>query len=116
MSAVAGNAFPCPSARRAIGTGVASPNVQRIGIWIRMQRLHAGDHAELSEARDVRGSNRLDVFDARTAIRCVVDLLSVLIGVEGGANSIVADGVSEKLKTAFIELGDRCGVIRRIPE
>src|ERR1700730_18160570 len=110
------NTLPGPSARCAILTGVARPNVQSICVRIGMQRLHTGDNAKPPEARDVRGGNSLDVLDARAAIARVVCAFSVLIGVQCSANSIITNSVSEKLKAALIEFRNGVGVFRWIPK
>src|SRR5260370_36477705 len=47
------DAFPGPGARSAIGAGIARPDVQRVGIRVRMERLHAGDDPEFAESRNV---------------------------------------------------------------
>ncbi len=70
----------------------------------------------MSEARNVRRCNRFDVLDARAAVVCVIHLPGVCVGIQCRTNSIFADGVSEKLQAAFIELGNCRGVFCRIPE
>jgi hypothetical protein len=62
-----------------------------------MQRLHAGDYAEFAKAWNVRGGNRLNVFDAWTAIACVIHFFRVLVRIQSGAHAKVPDGMSEKL-------------------
>ena len=81
-----------------------------------MQRLHACDHAEFAEPRDVDRLNCFDVLDARAAILRPVYFFSVLVSIERGAHAVVADGVGEKLQPALIEFRDGCFVFIRIPE
>src|SRR5213079_575336 len=66
------DAFPDPRAGSTIGAGIPRPNVQRVGVRIRMERLHAGDHAELAESRNVGLRDRFNVLDAWPAIVRVV--------------------------------------------
>ncbi len=56
------------------------------------------------------------MLDARTAVVCVIHLLGVLVGVQRRTNSIFANGMSEKLQAAFIELGNCRSVFCWIPE
>jgi hypothetical protein len=75
------NTLPGPSARSSIPAGVTRPDVQRIHIRIGMQRLHAGDNAQLPEARDVRGGDRFNVLDTRATITCMIGVLSMLVSI-----------------------------------
>ncbi len=61
-----------------------------------MQRLHAGDHAELAEAWDVLRRGGLNVLDAWAAIFGVIYPLGVFVGVEHRAHAQITDGVCEK--------------------
>ena len=81
-----------------------------------MQRLHAGDHAEFAEARNVRGADGFDVLDARAAIAGVIHFFGVLVSVQRGAHAEFADGVSEKLQPALVEFGDGGIIFGGIPE
>ncbi len=56
------------------------------------------------------------MLDARAAIFSVIFGLRKFVGVEGSANGIVADSVSEELQTAFIQFRDGGSVFFRIPE
>src|SRR5215475_2263694 len=116
MTSIVRDAFPGPSARSAIGADIACPHVERIGIWIRMQRLHAGNDAELPKSWDVGCCGSLDVLDARAAILQMVLLRRVLVTIQSHANAIVADGMREKLQAALVEFGNRRVVIRGLPE
>src|SRR5205807_7848435 len=110
------DAFPCPRTRSSVGSSVTRPNAERIRIRIRMKRLHAGNHPKLPEARYVRRRDRLNVFNARTAIVLVVSLFRVLIAIQRHSNAVIADGVREKLQTAFVQLCDRSVVVGGLPK
>src|SRR2546427_7834866 len=59
------DALPGPGTRSAIGAGIPRPDFQRVGIRVRMERLHAGDNPELAESRNVGRGDGFNVFDAR---------------------------------------------------
>src|SRR5208337_5549380 len=109
-------ALPDPRARCPLRTYITRPDVQSIRVGISMKRLHAGNHAELAEARNVCGADVFDVFDSRAAIFGVVLGFSEFVGVESRADGIVADSVSEKLQPALVQRGDGGFVFLRIPE
>jgi hypothetical protein len=44
-----------------------------------MQRLHAGDHAKLSESRNIRGAGILNVLDLVPGIRAAIALYVVSV-------------------------------------
>src|SRR5712675_435033 len=94
---VLGDALPGPSPRSAVGTGVTRPHVQSVGVRIRMQRLHAGDDAELAEASAIGSGNRFDVLDARAAVVRVITLFGALISIQSRTYSILPNRVREKL-------------------
>ena len=80
-----------------------------------MQRLHAPNHAERAEARDVGSARAFDVLDAEAAVGARRRRRRGLIGVQCQADGAVADGVGEDLEAAAVELGDAGGVGRRNP-
>ena len=81
-----------------------------------MQRLHARDHAELAEARNVDRLDRFDVLDARAAILRAVHFFGVFVSIERRAHAVVADCVREKLQAALVEFGDGSLIFVGIPE
>ena len=81
-----------------------------------MQGLHAGDHAEFAEARDVRGGCVLDVLDAVAGIFGSVYGRGIFVGVEGGANGAIADGVGEDLNSPAVELSHKILVLLGFPQ
>src|SRR5207302_9754111 len=64
----------------------------------------------------VRGVDDLNVFNARSAIVLVVSLFRVLIAIQRHSNAVIADGVREKLQTAFVQLCDRSVVVGGLPK
>ena len=69
-----------------------------------MQRLHAGDHAKLSESRNVLGAGILDVLDLVSGIRAAVGFIGSLVGIERKANGPIADGMGEYLESEVVQL------------
>ena len=89
--------------------------------------LHARDHAQRAEARDVRRRDVLRVLDAEAAILRPVLLLDARVVVELDANRAVADRVHHHLQPGLVRAGrarvqalgrrdEQPGVLRRIVE
>src|SRR5215831_2433502 len=100
MPASIRNAFPCPGSRSALRPDIARPHAEGIGIRIRMQRLHAGDNAELSKSWNVGRCGRFNMLDARAAILQMVLLRRVFIAIQSHANAVITDSVCEELQAA----------------
>src|SRR5512136_1682014 len=69
-----------------------------------MQWLHAGDHAELSESRNVLGAGILDVLALVPGIRAAVGFVCSFVGIERKANGPIADGMGEYLESEVVQL------------
>src|SRR5207244_7171757 len=78
------DALPDPCAGSTIGAGIPRPNVQRVGVGVRMERLHASDYAELAESGNVGLRDRFNVLDAWPAIVRVVARLGIFVSVKRG--------------------------------
>src|SRR3974390_2360637 len=110
------DAIPGPGAGGAIGTDCRHPDLEGLVVRVGVQRLHAGDDREFSETPNVLRRDRLDVFDAMAAVFAVILMRGFLVGVEGGADGKIADGVGVDLNIAFVECGDGRLVLRDVPE
>src|SRR6266403_100226 len=79
-----------------------------------MEWLHAGNHPEFAESRNVGGGDGFNVFDARAVIALVVPRFGIFIGIQRRPNAVVANRMREKLQAALVELRNRGLVTRRL--
>src|SRR5262249_58239365 len=110
--AAASDALPSPRPVFALGASISQPHFQSVVIGIGVQRLEAGNHAELAESRDVLRGDGLDMFDSRTRNA----LSTFLIGIEREPNCALADSMGEQLETSTVELRYRLLVLGRLPK
>src|SRR5207247_3271329 len=78
-------------------------------------RLHARDHTELREAREVVGVHALDVYDLMAGVARAVDVARVLHRIERRPDPAVTGRVREGLEASPFELRDQLGEpLRRV--
>ena len=68
----------------------------------RMVRLHACDHAQLREPRNVRRGNVLCVLDTEPSIAGAIFLCDALENVQLCSDRFVADGVDDQVQSGFV--------------
>ena len=92
---------------------VGAPLLDELGGGV--ARLHASDNSQLREPWDIVRMRAFDVDELVTSIASAVDLSGMGNGVERDADPTVSDRVSERLKSAPVELRDKFGELGRVP-
>ena len=72
-----------------------------------MERLHAGDHAEFPESRDILGARIFDVLDPVSCIRATICFMCSFVCVKGKTNGAITDSMREDREAEKREHEDR---------
>src|SRR5438067_1719409 len=81
-----------------------------------MQRLHAGNHAELAEARNVGGRCVFNVFNPMPHICGAVYLGSVFVPIERGPDRAIADRMGKDLNSVLVQFSDKLLIPFWVPQ
>src|SRR5437763_12947358 len=81
-----------------------------------MQRLHAGNHAELAEARNAGGRYVFNVFNPMPPISGAVYLGSVFVSIERGPDRPIADRMGKDLNSVLVQLSEKLLIPFWVPQ